>query len=168
MHAASAGKRQDKEIIMSWLSQSTPASSPIFHLRAWFRDWRRRRRTLADLDFCGAAEAKRMARDVGVSPAELRVLAGKWPDELPLLTRRMAQEGLDRDEIVQSDIRIFRDLQRVCSLCKSKRHCELDLAYNPSHPSWRDYCPNATTLAAVAAERHGCTDTRTAGWNDKR
>jgi hypothetical protein len=47
----------------------------------------------------------------------------------------------------------MRDLQRVCTVCGSKRRCAHELAKNPSDPAWQKYCPNATTLAALVAER---------------
>ena len=50
-----------------------------------WRSWNGRRRTMADLDGCGSAEVERIARDVGVSGADLSVLAGKWPDAADLL-----------------------------------------------------------------------------------
>jgi hypothetical protein len=40
---------------------------------------------MLDLDCCGSAEVERIARDVGVSGADLSVLAGKWPDAADLL-----------------------------------------------------------------------------------
>jgi hypothetical protein len=108
---------------------------------------------MADLDSCGSAEMGRIARDVGVSGADLSILAGKWPGAADLLYRRMNEIKLDRMEITQADPQVIRDLQRVCTVCGSKRRCEHALAKNPSDPAWQKYCPNATTLLALAAER---------------
>jgi hypothetical protein len=122
-------------------------------LADWWRGWTRRRRTMAQLDCCGSSEVARMAHDVGVSSEELCVLAGKWPDTTDLLLRRMAETKLDPTEVTKVEPQVIRDLQRVCTLCASKRKCEHDLATNPSDPVWQDYCPNATTLQALIAER---------------
>ena len=108
---------------------------------------------MADLDSWGPAEMERIARDVGVSGADLSILAGKWPDAADLLYWRMNEINLDRMEIAHADAQVMRDLQRVCTVCGSKRRCEHDLANNPSDPAWQKYCPNATTLLALAAER---------------
>jgi hypothetical protein len=108
---------------------------------------------MVDLNACGPAEMERIARDVGVSGADLSILAGKWPDAADLLYRRMNEIKLDRMEITQADAQVIRDLQRVCTVCGSKRRCEHALAKNPSDPAWEKYCPNATTLLALAAER---------------
>ena len=108
---------------------------------------------MADLDNCGSAEMERIARDVGVSGTDLSILAGKWPDAAELLYWRMNEIKLDRMEITQADAEVMRDLQRVCTVCGSKRRCEHELAKNPSDRAWEKYCPNVTTLSALAAER---------------
>jgi hypothetical protein len=46
----------------------------------------------------------------------------------------------------------FRDLQRVCSFCKTAGRCLCDLGRDPSDPAWKDYCPNAKTLTMLQAE----------------
>ena len=43
--------------------------------------------------------------------------------------------------------RTFQDLQRVCAMCESHRRCARDLARDSAIPAWKDYCPNAATLA---------------------
>jgi hypothetical protein len=125
----------------------------VRRLAHWWRSWNGSRRAMADLDNCGSAEMERIARDVGVSGADLSILAGKWPDAADFLYRRMNEIKLDRMEITQADPQVMRDLQRVCTVCGSKRRCEHALAKNPSDPAWQKYCPNATTLLALAAER---------------
>jgi hypothetical protein len=108
---------------------------------------------MLDLDRCGSAEVERIARDVGVSRTDLSTLAGKWPDAADLLYWRMNEIKLDRKEVTQADPEVMRDLQRVCTVCGSKWRCEHELAEKPSDPAWQKYCPNATTLSALAIER---------------
>jgi len=122
-------------------------------LAHWWRSWNGRRRTMVDLDRCGPAETECIARDVGVSGADLSILAGKWPDAADLLYWRMNEINLDRKEITHADPQVMRDLQRVCTVCGSKRRCGHELANNPSDPAWQKYCPNATTLLALAVGR---------------
>jgi uncharacterized protein YjiS (DUF1127 family) len=119
----------------------------------WWRNWTGRRRDMVDLERCGSAEVERIARDVGVSGADFSTLAGKWPDAADLLYWRMNEINLDRKEITQAEPQVMRDLQRVCTVCGSKRRCEHELAKNPSDPAWQKYCPNATTLSALDTER---------------
>jgi hypothetical protein len=133
-------------------AQTSERPGFVRRLAHWWRSWNGRRRTLADLDGCGPAEMERIARDVGVS-GDLSILAGKWPDAADLLYWRMNEIKLDRKEVTQAEPQVMRDLQRVCTVCGSKRRCEHQLANNPSDPAWQKYCPNATTLWALAAER---------------
>jgi hypothetical protein len=121
-------------------------------VRKW-RNWQRRRRTMAEIDCCGRDQIERLAHDVGVTAADLCVLAGKWPDSTNLLSRRLEQLNLHAGSIVQMQPYVLRDLQRVCTLCASKRKCGRDLAANLSGPAWEEYCPNASTLHALIAER---------------
>jgi hypothetical protein len=122
----------------------------VRRLARWWRNWIGKCRDMVDLERCGSAEVERIARDVGVSGADLAILAGKWPDAGDLLYWRMNEINLDRKEITQAEPQVMRDLQRVCTVCGSKRRCEHELAKNPSDPAWQKYCPNATTLSALA------------------
>jgi uncharacterized protein YjiS (DUF1127 family) len=138
---------------MSPSAQTSKRSGFVRRFARWWRNWKGRRRAMAELDCCGSAEMERIARDVGVSGTDLSVLAGKWPDAADLLYWRMNETNLHRTEITQAEPEVMRDLQRVCTVCGSKRRCEHELAKNPSDPAWQKYCPNATTLSALAAER---------------
>ncbi len=122
-------------------------------LSRWWRNWAHARAALTELQSCGPAEVERIARDAGVTSADLRILAGKWPDSAELLTQRMQQLRLDAADIARVEPQVIRDLQRVCTLCASKGKCEHDLARDRSDPVWQEYCPNAMTLAALLAER---------------
>ena len=117
---------------------------------------------MAELDRCGPSERAHIAHDVGVSSADLSILAGKWPNSADLLLRRMDESNLDATEIKKAEPQVIRDLQRTCSFCMSKRKCSHDLATKPSDPAWQSYCPNTTTLKALIAERATRGDTRTA------
>jgi hypothetical protein len=138
---------------MSHSAQTVERPSLVRRLGHWWRSWNGRRKAMADLDSCGSTEMERIARDVGVSGADLSILAGKWPDAADLLYWRMNEIKLDRTEVTHADAQVMRDLQRVCTVCGSKWRCEHQLANNPSDPAWQKYCPNATTLLALGAER---------------
>ncbi len=136
-----------EQIAMS-LSIQTKESpvSDCWLVRKW-RNWQRRRKAIAEIRCCGRDEVERLARDVGVIGADLCVLAGKWPDSTNLLSQRLERLDLDTGNIEQMEPYVLRDLQRVCTLCASKRRCERDLAVN-SGTAWEEYCPNASTLHA--------------------
>jgi len=92
-----------------------------------------------------------MAKDTGVSPAELRRLVNLGEDSADLLVQRMAALDLDRGEVSATAPKTLQDLQRVCSFCKDHRRCALDLARDSADPAWKNYCPNVGTLLALDA-----------------
>ena len=61
------------------------------------------------------------------------------------------EEELQLDPELISSAKSYglRDLERVCTLCGSKRRCERDLVRNAGSANWRDYCLNVATLDAL-------------------
>lgn len=115
----------------------------------WWSGWRSRNSALMDLKCAGADQIERMAKDVGISAPELCTLVSRGPEAANLLLRRMAAIDLDRTEVSRTEPATFQDLQRVCTMCDSKRRCRRDLEHDPAAPGWVDYCPNAATLKAL-------------------
>jgi hypothetical protein len=117
----------------------------------WLRNWRSKRVRLAELANSGNDEAERIAHDLGLTTWDLRELAGKGPDSADLLPRRMAALHIDAAEIRRAQTGVLRDLQRLCTLCDSKGHCEHDLDRGVA-TEWHRYCPNADTLRALTRD----------------
>jgi hypothetical protein len=87
-----------------------------------------------------------------------------------LMFRRMAVNQIDRAELAEEDPLLFYELQGVCTLCRSKEQCVLDLAKEvggDSSEGWRDYCPNAAAFAALGMQQN-CGLARQHGAGDKR
>jgi hypothetical protein len=135
---------------MSLIIQANDRPGFVQRLAKWWREWVNARDSMAELNGYRGAEIADIARVLAVSPRDLRVLAGKWPDQSALLLRRIDESNVDPKK---TEPQVLRDLQRVCTLCASKRRCERDLASRPSDPVWQDYCPNAGTFKALRAER---------------
>src|SRR5215470_17753836 len=134
------------------MGQTYDERRSVRRLVHWWRGWINSRRTLADLEACGPAEVAHLARDLALAKADLRILAGKWPASLNLLSRRIEVE-LGLPEAAQVTPEVMRDLQRVCGQCASQRKCRHDLVRTPTDPGWQQYCPNRSTLTALTAER---------------
>ena len=117
----------------------------------WLQNWRSKRARLAELANSGSDETGRIAHDIGLTSWDLRELAGKGPDSADLLPRRMAALNIDTDEIRRTQTAVLRDLQRLCTLCESKGHCEHDLDRGAA-TEWQRYCPNADTLRALTRD----------------
>jgi hypothetical protein len=136
---------------MPMLPRQKRRPSLFASILAWCND-----RVRAIAPFAGerltAAQASNVVEDDGLS--------GEAPDlprysyDASLLFRRMAALQVDRDRLVSDDPLLFRELQALCTLCRSKERCVLDLAQEGderANREWREYCLNATTLNALGA-----------------
>src|SRR5215475_7409093 len=131
--------------------------------------WQRRRPPLFALILAWCNDRVRVIASfararLSPSPASDVICDARWPDEAPavarysydasLLFRRMAALQVDRDELASDDPLLFRELQGLCTLCRNKERCVLDLARGRDelgNQGWREYCLNATTLNALGA-----------------
>lgn len=113
-------------------------------LRHWQTD-----RAVSELESCAVQEVERMAQDVGMDALTLRALAARGCHAADLLPVRLADLGLDPDQISYHGPGVLRDLERVCAFCDQKERCARDLGAGRV-PA---YCPNADTLRALLAER---------------
>jgi hypothetical protein len=132
-------------------SRDQKRRSPFEAISRWWRDWARTASALSELKCCGEDQVERIAKDVGLSAAELRKLVSRGPEAANLLLRRMAALDLDRNEVSRTEPRTFQDLQRVCTMCETRRQCARDLARDSANTAWQSYCPNAATLMALDA-----------------
>jgi len=131
------------------LAPSPSKSLPfIGSLLAAFCDRMRSRKFRLSLDECDSYEVERMAHEFGLSPRELSLMSKFGPGAADLLPRRMAAMGLDPAVVDQCEPATMRDLQRLCSACKSKKICQRDLR-GDHNSGWVRYCPNAGTLFAL-------------------
>jgi len=87
-------------------------------------------------------------------------VGGELPDltrhyyDAKLLFQRMEKLHVDWHELARDDPLLFRELQGICTLCRSKEQCVHDLAADFDDigwENWQDYCPNARTLNALGA-----------------
>jgi hypothetical protein len=116
---------------------------------AW-SNWQKRRSRLVEFDNSDPAELQHMARDLGTSVSELRILASHGEDAADLLQRRLRGLNIDPAKIEPA---VMRDLQRCCSQCVGKTLCEHELEDHPKAATWPKYCPNEQTIDALAAEK---------------
>jgi hypothetical protein len=135
---------------MSNHTQEHRTVAPILDAIAnWVKKYRQAVGLPGELANCGAEEVALIARDIGVSPEELRFAASKGPhaaDELPKLLRAL---GVDPQKLASDDPAIMRSLERICISCGHKNQCQHDLAAGTAASHYRDYCPNAMSLDAL-------------------
>lgn len=133
--------------------QKQPANQLVGLLRGLVQAVRRlsrRRTSVSEIACLEPQELASIARDLGTSPDELRVLAGQDKSAADLLLRRMETLRLDPTQV---DSAVMRDLQRCCSMCKDKVLCVHELEDRPREAMWPKYCPNEQTLAAITEEQ---------------
>ncbi len=130
------------------LAQGRQSETPLQSWLAWCRAWFKRDSS-SDFGSCSETEIERMAKDMRMPASELRAVVRKGSKAADLLVHRMADLDLDPKEVARLEPAAFRDLQRVCILCKSHRRCAWDFARGASPPVWDRYCPNTGTLAAL-------------------
>lgn len=131
------------------LSDGLRRRSLVEVISQWWQDWTNPQSNFSNLSCCVTYEVERVAREVGVTVAELKALARLGPDAADLLPRRVAALGLNSDEVMRAEPRTVQDLQRVCSLCECQKQCARDLAHNSTDSAWEKYCPNVETLKAL-------------------
>jgi hypothetical protein len=105
-----------------------------------------KRAALNELAHCDQFEVERVAQDLGISAADLRVLAGQDKRAADLLNRRLESLRLDPTSLEPT---IMRDLQRCCSNCGSKQLCAHELEDKPKSATWPKYCPNEDTITSL-------------------
>jgi hypothetical protein len=110
----------------------------------------RRHTSASEIACLEPRESACIARDLGISSDELRVLAAQDKSAADLLLRRMKTLRLDPTHV---DSAVMRDLQRCCSKCKDKVLCVHELEDRPREAMWPKYCPNEQTLAALTEEQ---------------
>jgi hypothetical protein len=111
-----------------------------------FSDWLKHRRELSEIRRLDRTDFDRIAGDLRVSPGELEVLVQQGPhaaDELPKLLQAL---GIDEADLARTQPLVLRDMERVCSLCSSKRQCDRDLHAGTSAEHYRGYCLNAPAI----------------------
>src|SRR5581483_10467050 len=127
-------------------------------LRAW-HPLHSTRALVAELDACDNRELDRMAGDLALSARDLREVTAPGADAAGLLPRRMGSLHLDIEQIGRAQPRVLWDLQKLCTLCGSKRRCARDLAADADSAAWQAYCPNYDTLSALEVQVLHLSDT---------
>jgi hypothetical protein len=115
----------------------------------WVNKYRNTLGLANDLGQCGPDEVMRIARELGVSPCQLRELASKGPGAADQLQKMLVALHVDPKALADTDPLIMRDLQRVCISCSDKKRCEHQLADGTAAAHFREFCPNAVTLDAL-------------------
>ena len=122
-------------------------------IAAWIKKYREAVGTQNELANCTPEQVASIARDMGLSPGELRFMAAKGPhaaDELPKLLRAL---GVDPQQLASKDPGKMRQKRASVSAvtCAHKGRCQHDLAAGTIGGHYHDYCPSAISIEALFA-----------------
>src|SRR5262245_57204382 len=124
-------------------------------LRERWRRMLRNRRSLVELAACPPNELQRIARDVGVSVRDLRIIATAHPGPSELLPQRLRLLGVDPAYVKSALTATYRDLERTCAMCQAWRRCARDLANAAVQAGMDSYCLCSPTIDALTVDREG-------------
>jgi hypothetical protein len=100
----------------------------------------------SDLTALSRQELQRIAEDLSLAETDLRSFADGARNNTLLMQRMMRCRGLDPDRARDVHPTLLRDIERVCTLCRSTGKCRRELDAGTAAEHFRDYCPNAATF----------------------
>jgi len=113
-----------------------------------FGEWLKQRRELNELtDFAAdPAELGRVARELNVTPADLKMLVERGSHSANELPYTLTALGINETALRRAEPALLRDMERICSLCTHKRRCHQELAAGTAAKNYVEYCENSDTM----------------------
>lgn len=115
-------------------------------------EWINHRREMANANNCDNHEFELIARDLGVSTAELKNLVRLGQHSADELLKLMKVLDLDADAIACTRPHLMTDMVRVCSHCSCKRRCNRDFAAGTLAQHYSEYCRSAVALRSLGEQ----------------
>jgi hypothetical protein len=110
-------------------------------------DWvRARGGTSGELAGMSRDEIRELAGDLSLSEGDLVALSSSLSHNAPLMEGMMRARGFDPDDLRHSFALLVRDVERVCSHCRTTGRCRRELDAGTAARHAREYCPNAGTF----------------------
>jgi len=113
-----------------------------------FGEWLKQRRELNELiDFAAdPAELGRVARELNVTPADLKMLVERGSHSANELPYTLTALRINETALRRAEPALLRDMERICSLCTHKRRCHQELAAGTAAKNYVEYCENSDTM----------------------
>ena len=124
------------------------------NLQAWRQRWKRAVQncsSMRELDAISPVERPRLGDDVSLSGTDQRHCNHDGPTKL--MPQRLEQLGIDPAYVRYAMAATYRDLERVCTTCRSARRCARDLARGNVQAGMESYCPNSATIDSLLLDR---------------
>jgi hypothetical protein len=129
----------------------------------WINKYRQATGLHDEFGHCSPEDVRQIAKDLGVPASELRKLAAKAPGAADMIKKMLIALRVDPHVLVNTNLAVMRDLQRLCVVCSQKGRCEHELAKGTASEHFREFCPNAFTLDALLKQKNNQPDTEVAG-----
>ena len=117
--------------VLDWVRAHTPAGS--------------------DLSAFSREDLRHMANDLSLANSDLLAVAAAGHDNSVLMEGMMLARGLDPDQLRHAFVTLVRDVERVCTQCRSTGRCRRELDAGTAAVHCHEYCPNAGTFDDLAA-----------------
>jgi uncharacterized protein YjiS (DUF1127 family) len=114
-----------------------------------FAEWLKHRRELREMREMDVANFDQIASDLRMSSADLEALVRQGPHAADELPKMLTALGIDQHDLARTEPLVLRDMERVCSMCISKRRCDRDLAAGTAAAHYEEYCGNAPTIDSL-------------------
>jgi hypothetical protein len=124
----------------------------LMKLRANWRRFVTNHKLMAELAPCRSNDLQQKPQDIGLSPAAPRIPSCSHPGPSELMPQRLQLLGLDPAYVQVDRTATYRDLERVCALCKAWRRCARDLAKDDVQVGMSSYCLNAFTIDTLTVD----------------
>ena len=108
-----------------------------------------RARASAEMARLAGGDIGGMARDLGVSEADLRDVLPRGADNTKLMEAMMRARGLDPEQTAHLSAAVMRDLELTCTRCGAVTRCRRELAAGTADAHCHEFCGNADTLDAL-------------------
>jgi hypothetical protein len=113
-----------------------------------FGDWLKQRQQSRGLTGyeVDPVELDRIAREFGMTPANLHMLVRQGPNSADELQKMLRSLGIDQEAIWWAEPALLRDMERVCPFCEHKRQCCHELEAGTAPANYEEYCANADSI----------------------
>jgi hypothetical protein len=91
-------------------------------------------------------EIRDLAGDLSLAEGDLRALSASLNDNTALMEGMMRARGFEPEQLRRSFGTLIRDVERVCSRCRSTGRCRRELDAGTAGAHAHEYCPNAGTF----------------------
>ncbi len=110
-------------------------------------DWLRARCGGADeLAGWSSDDLRNLADDLALAEDDLAALSASMADNTALMEGMMRARGFDPELLRHSFGALLRDVERVCSRCRSTGRCRRELDAGRAAAYAHEFCPNAGTF----------------------